>query len=274
LIEGRKPLNAAILLFGLDPQRAAPSAITKCVHVHGTAFRRPFDSMQVFDGDVFAQADAARNFVLSNLNRTVGTRVSGNQAPASFEIPPDAVAEAVVNALAHRDYDSNGSVEVRLFSDRLEVWNPGGLPGTLTFASLRVDHASVPNNPLLAESMFLARYIERVGSGTLSMIELCQKAGLPEPDFELRDGFFVATLWRDWLTSSVVSGLGLNERQLQAIAEIKLRGGITNTRYQAAVGASRRTASRDLGDLVEKGVLELVGERRGSRYVRRTAGRK
>jgi ATP-dependent DNA helicase RecG len=83
-----------------------------------------------------------------------------------------------------------------LFADRLEVWNPGALPGTLTLESLRHDHASVPNNPLLAESLYLTRYIERVGSGTQAMIAMCREVNLPEPDFEQRHGFFVVTVAR------------------------------------------------------------------------------
>jgi len=105
-------------------------------------------------------------------------------APASYELPPEAVSEAIINAIAHRDYHSNASVEVRLFVDRLEVWNPGHLPGVLTLESLRDDHPSVPCNPLLAEPLYLTRYIERVGSGTQAMIEFCREAGRPEPEFE------------------------------------------------------------------------------------------
>ena len=123
--------------------------------------------------------------MLAKVNRAVGTRAKSLQAPVTYEVPPDAVAEAIINALAHRDYHSNASVEVRLFVDRLEVWNPGALPGTLTLDDLHTDHASVPNNPLLAESLYLASYIEKLGSGTQIMIALCRQAGLPEPDFEL-----------------------------------------------------------------------------------------
>lgn len=143
----------------------------------------------------------------------MGTRAASNQAPATYELPPDAVGEAVDNAIAHRDYNSNASVEVRLFADRLEVWNPGALPGTLTLDDLRDAHPSVPNNPLIAESLYLTRYIEKAGSGTERMIELCREAGLPEPVFELRAGSFVITLWRDWLTDEALAGLGLNACQ-------------------------------------------------------------
>jgi predicted HTH transcriptional regulator len=91
--------------------------------------------------------------------------------------------------VAHRDYTDNGSVQVMLFADRLEVWNPGTLPPTLTLAHLREPHGSVPGNPLLAEPMYLAQYIERMGTGTGDMIRHCREAGLPEPEFSLSNGF-------------------------------------------------------------------------------------
>ena len=108
-----------------------------------------------------------------------------------YEIPREVVAEAIVNAVAHRDYISNGSVQVMLFADRLEVWNPGTLPPSLTLAKLRQPHGSVPANPPLAEPMYLTRYIERMGTGTRDMIKKCRDAGLSEPEFMVSDGFTV-----------------------------------------------------------------------------------
>lgn len=267
LLDDGKPTNAAVLLFGASPQRVLTTAQIKCIHCHGTDYGRPFASLQVYGGDLFAQADAAGDFVLGKISRTVGTRAKGNRAARAYELPPDAVAEAIINALAHRDYNSHASVEVRLFVDRLEVWNPGALPGTLTLEDLRGDHPSVPNNPLLAESLYLGGYIERVGSGTQAMIRLCQSAGLPEPQFEIRQGFFVLTLWRDWLTTVALSRLELNDRQREAVAWAKRDEPIANSLYQKRLGVSKPTASRDLEDLVSKGVLEKVGTTgKGTRY--------
>ena len=266
LADGR-PTNAALLLFGSAPQRFHRTAETKCVFCHGTEYRRPFASQQIYGGDLFEQADQARDFVLAKINRAVGTRATSITAPATYELPPDAVGEAIVNAIAHRDYHSHASVEVRLFTDRLEVWNPGTLPGTLTLDDLRHDHPSVPNNPLIAESLYLTRYIEKAGSGTQRMIELCRDAGLPAPDFELRQGSFVLTLWRDWLTDEVLGGLNLNERQLLAVRALKSKGQMTNALYQEVTGASRPTAIRDLDSLVRSGVFERRGEKRGAHYV-------
>lgn len=140
-------------------------------------------------GTVFQLVDAAVDFVMSKLNLAVGTRALSTQAPVAYEMPVEVVREAIVNAIAHRDYTSNGSVQVMLFADRLEVWNPGHLPPSLTLEMLRRPHGSVPGNPLLAESLYLAKYIERMGTGTGDMIARCREAGLPEPQFSLRDGF-------------------------------------------------------------------------------------
>jgi ATP-dependent DNA helicase RecG len=156
---------------------------------------------------------------------------------------------------------------VRLFADRLEVWNPGRLPDTLTLESLRGDHPSVPHNPLIAESLYLTRYIERVGSGTQAMIGLCREAGLPEPQFEQRGGFFVVTLWRDWLTAELLARLGLNDRQTRAVAYLKTHQEITNTIYQTEFQAAKRTASRDMEEMITKGIVEKVGTTgKGVRY--------
>ena len=113
----------------------------------------------------------------------VGTLERSTQAPVAYKMPPEVVREAIVNAVAHRDYTSSGSVQVMLFSDRLEVWNPGTLPPSLTLAQLRQPHGSVPGNPLLAEPLYLTQYIERIGTGTGDMIERCRKAGLRGPKF-------------------------------------------------------------------------------------------
>ena len=266
LLDDGKPTNAAVLLFGANPQRFHRTAETKCTHCHGTQYRRPFASMHVYSGDLFEQADQARDFVLGKINRAIGTRTLSNRAPAAYELPPDAIDEAIINAIAHRDYHSNASVEVRLFADRLEIWNPGALPGTLTLDDQRHAHPSVPNNPLIAESLYLTRYIEKAGSGTERMIDLCREAGLPEPDFELRAGSFVITLWRDWLTAEVLAELALNDRQRKALPVIRQQRRMTNSEYQTVTGATRPTAKRDLEGLVKKGVIAPTGSGRGAHY--------
>ena len=185
------PTNAAVLLFGRQPQRFLITSEVKCAHFHGLEVAKPIPSYQVYKGTVFDLVDQAVDFVLSKINLWVGTRQAGSQVPVEYEIPREVVTEAIVNAVAHRDYTSNGSVQVMLFADRLEIWNPGALPPSLTLEKLRQPHGSMPANPLLVEPMYLTRYIERMGTGIRDMIQKCREAGLPEPEFEVSDGFTV-----------------------------------------------------------------------------------
>jgi len=196
LLEGDVPTNAGILLFGDKPQRFLPTSEVKCLHFHGTEVQKPIPSYQIYKGTVFQLVDQAVDFVQGKLARTVGTRSRGPAAPVAYDLPLEAVSEAIVNAVAHRDYTSNASVQVMLFSDRLEIWNPGELAPSLTFARLRKPHPSIPRNPLLAEPLFLARYIEKAWTGTLDIIERLRLAGLPEPDFLQEGGTFINRLWR------------------------------------------------------------------------------
>jgi len=126
---------------------------------------------------------------------------------------------------------------------------------------------TIPRNPLVADPLFLARYIEKAGTGTLDMIALFRDAGLPEPEFRQDGGMFVQTMWRDWLTEAVLAAMDLNERQKKAVAFVKTKGRITNSEYQQLAGVSSKTAMRDLADLVNRGVLRRVGALKGTHYV-------
>ncbi len=272
LMDGRHPTHAAILLFGGNPQRFLPTSEIKCLHFHGTEVRKPIPSYQIFKGTVFDLVDQAVDFVLSKIARSVGTREQGPQAPVEYELPKQAVAEAIVNAVSHRDYTSNASVQVMLFADRLEVWNPGELPPGLTPEKLRQPHPSIPHNPLIAEPLYLAHYIEKAGTGTLDMIARCREASLPEPDFRQDGGQWVATLWRDWLTDELLAGYNLNDRQRKVTRFLKIHGKITNSKYQEQFSVAKRTASLDLSDLVDSGLVEKIGTTGKGVHYRLTKG--
>jgi ATP-dependent DNA helicase RecG len=262
------PTHAAILLFGRNPQQFLPSAEVRCMHFHGTEIARPAPYYQIFKGRIFEQVDQATNFVLSVVNRSVGTRAESPQAPVRPELPPEVIRESIVNAIAHRDYASAAAVQVLVFADRVEVWNPGELHPPLTLARLRQPHNSIARNARVCEALFLARYIEKFGTGTLMMIRESVAHGLSEPGFELRPGEFVTTVWRDWLTTEVVGALGLNERQQKAVGLVRSAGRITNREYRQITGATERTALRDLAELLAKRVLAKRGQTgRAAHYV-------
>jgi ATP-dependent DNA helicase RecG len=266
LLRDSQPTNAAMLLFGKNPRKFFNNAQVHCFHFHGTEKRKPIASQQPYEGRLLEVIDQAVEFVLGKIDRSVGTRATSTQAPVKFEIPRPVITEAIVNAVTHRNYRHNGFIQVIVFTDRIEVWNPGELPPGLTPELLRKPHGPIPRNPLIAEPLFRVKYVEKAGTGTTDMIADCREAGLPEPDFEQHGPHFVVTLWRDWLTNDVLSGLGLNERQMKVVEYIKFHRRITNAEYQRVVGCPQRTATRDLNGLVQAGIVELEGKGRGAQY--------
>jgi len=267
LLHHGRPTNAAVLLFGKHPQRFLISSEVKCAHFHGTTVAKPIPSHQVYKGTVFDLVDQSVDFVMSKINLAVGTRARSNQVPVAYEIPPEAVREAIVNAVAHRDYTSNASVQVMLFADRLEVWNPGDLPPSLTLESLRRPHGSVPRNPLLAEPLYLAKYIERLGTGTGDMIARCREAGLPEPQFALTDGFVVTLGRRPQRALEAVAAPGaadggtkpaLSRHQVEIIRKC-----VTEQPITALMAVARRTdrtkfRTQVLTHLLAEGLLAMT----------------
>jgi len=268
LLKDDKLTNAAILLFGKNPQKFHLQAEVKCLHFHGTEIEKPFKSYHIYKGNIFEQIDKALGFVLDTLSLPVIRQPGTVAVKRPYEIPEFVIQEAIVNAVAHRDYYSSAGVQVMVFIDRIEIWNPGQLPPQLTIESLKRPHASYPHNPLLAEALYLTNYIQKAGSGTIEMIRQCKNNGLPEPEFVQETGQFITKIWKDIYTDSYLSKLELNKRQIKAVKYMKEKERITNREYREITGASDRTALRDLTILCKKGILQKVGVTgRGTEYI-------
>ena len=260
LLNDGQPTNAAMLAFGKSPQQFLISSSVKCAHYHGTEVAKPIPSHQIYNGTAFQLVDQAVDFVLSKINLWVGTRAESIQAPIAYEIPKEVVTEAIVNAVAHRDYTSNASVQVMLFSDRLEVLNPGRLPPSLTLEQLRETHQSDPRNRLLARSLYLNQYIEEMGTGTLDMIRRCRDAGLPEPEFNDSSGF-KTTIWRakpSSLPESLPESLprGIKSRVLILLTY----GPMSKTELSKKLGQKKPTGylSNVIRDLMDDQIIEYT----------------
>lgn len=223
LLDGELPSRAAVLLFGRDPQRFLISSEVKCMWYLDKRVAKPMEDYQIYKGTVFELVDAAVTFVMGKLSTRTGTRAESNAAPVTPEIPREVVAEAIVNAVAHRDYASNASVQVELFADRLEVSNPGRFPPELPPQDLNRAHQSIPHNPLLAHPLYLARYIEKAGTGIMDMYERCQNAGLKAPEFRQETGRVVQVVWRPTPQDApqvTPQGKTLENKHLQDLASV------------------------------------------------------
>lgn len=259
-----KPCNGAVLLFGRNPQQFFQEAQVKCARFAGTTSVRFLDEMTI-EGNLLNQLDNALNFVARNTQREI--RITGRPERETIpEYPEAAIREAIINAICHRDYAAVGTIQVRIYDDRLEVWNPGTLPPSLTIESLYREHPSLPHNPKIALAFYRARLIEHWGTGTLRMAEVCDRLGV-KLEFLSESGFFMVRLVKPETRISPPIEQKLNERQRKALDYASKHGQITNRDYQKLCDISRRQALKDLNELVKKGLLIKDGEGRAVRYV-------
>jgi len=259
LLKNGTPTRAALLLFGKTPHAYFPSAFLKIGR-----FRSPTlitDDREVH-GTLIHQLDDAMAWFRDRL--TTEFVIAGKpERDVRWEYPLSAIREAVTNVLCHRDFTKGAHSQIRLYDDRLELWNAGALPAPLTPELLYQEHDSIPRNRKIAEVFFYMGFIERWGSGTLRIAEELKKAGFPKPEFISEMGRFKLIFHKEQLTDKQLNKMGLSERQLKAINYLKEQGSITNTEYQEVTGVSKRTATRELSELISKDILIPEGGTRG-----------
>ena len=264
LMKNEKITNAAVLLFGKSTQKFFLQAETRCARFKGT---KPleFTDMKVFHGSIIDQVEKSLSFVLDHISMRV--YITGKpEREEKYEYPPDAIREAIINAICHRDYEMQSNVQIRIFDDRIEVWGCGPLPEPLTLEDLKKKHRSILRNPLIGRCFFLIKYIEEWGTGTNRIVEWCLKYGLPEPIFEEASGSLVVTLRKYRVSDEDLEKL--NERQKKAVDFLKEQGRITLGKYiELNPGVTEKTSYRDLKRMGELGLIKSVGKKRGRYYV-------
>jgi predicted HTH transcriptional regulator len=273
--------NAAILLFGKKPQKYFITSEVKCVQFYGNVVEKPMPSYQIYRGDVFELVNQATSFVMSRIDNWVGTRSQGENAevPTHPELPIEAVKEAIVNAICHRDYTSNASVQVMLFKDRLEILNPGTLPYGLTVQKLHGPHKSLPTNPLLADPMYWSGYIEKVGTGTEDIINQCEKYGLKTPEFQ-QDEDFKVIIWRSSASESDPDVIQIDPEVIQIdpdvvnkedsarlVVLLRENPSISRTKLSKELGISERKVRNIMDGLRSTGYLVREGSYNHGQWV-------
>ena len=185
----------------------------------------------------------------------------------TFEYPKEAVREAVLNAIAHKDYSGATPIQISVYNNKIMIWNYGELPVNWTIDTLQKKHSSVPHNPDISNAFFRIGYIEAWGRGIRKMNEQCAIAGLPPPQYYYESSGFWVVFRKNLFNEEDLQNKGLNPRQIKAVLYVKEKGKITNKEYQEINQVSKRTASSDLSDLVNKyNLLENKGVGAGSFY--------
>ena len=258
--------NGAALLFAPNPQRFIVQAQVKCGRFLGTTSVQFLDE-RTLEGNMLSQLDEAMAFVTRNTRQAIV--ITGRpEREIVPEYPSEAVREAIINAICHRDYAATGTVQVRVYDDRLEVWNPGTLPPDITIEDLYKEHSSHPRNPRLAAALHRARLIEHWGTGTLRIVQACEDRRMPRPEFITQGRSFIVRFTKAPAEVRIPAEARVSDRQKRALEYVREHGRITTSIYSSITGVGIAQSKRDLGFLVANGMLQPQGKGRAACYVR------
>lgn len=265
------PTVAGMLLFGKRPQAFLPQSGIVFVKFPGTeptsdTEEAVYGRRDELAGPLARMVERAWNIVWEEMK--VGAAVNGLEREELTEYPRFAVREALINAVAHRDYRIRGRrVEIRMYSNRMEIISPGSLPGYITLDNLVEEHFS--RNPRIVNGLYQWGYIEELGLGIDRMIEEMVQAGHPPPDFRATSHTFTVALEKATRrVSAKPSARNMNERQTQALTYVREYGSITNREYQRLCpDVTPETLRLDLKDLVDRDILLKIGSKKGTHYI-------
>lgn len=244
--------RAAILLFHPNPEKFVTGAYIKIGYFLSDENLKFQDEVH---GNIFEQVEKTMDLLFSKYIHS-SISYEGLNRVEKYEYPKDAVREALLNAVSHKDYSEGVPIQISVYQDKIIFWNEGKLPDNWTIEKLLTKHPSKPFNPDIANALFRSGYIESWGRGTIKMINECVNFGIPKPIYFYDMSGFWVEFRKENLNSEYLKTLGLNARQINAIEHLKNKRKITNSEYQTIFKVSRNTASRDLTDLVNKGLLK------------------
>lgn len=272
--ETLRPTYAALLLFGVQPQRWLPNATILAARFPGVSFSDEF-LRQDISGTLPQQLRQAEAFFHDHLRTVV--RMVGLTHQDTPEYPFNAVRELLVNAVAHRDYNLQGdNIHLYIYADRLEVHSPGMLPGPVNLGNLL--KARFSRNAVIVQVLSDLGFVERLGYGLNRVVTAMRQNGLRAPHFEEVGGAFRVTLYGQPFPAQSLPDLSpfrdleLNPRQRLALDFLSQNARITSSDYQELCpDVHPETLRRDFADLVQRGVLIKMGSKRATYYILKSA---
>jgi len=273
-----RPTLAGLLVFGKYPQQFFPQLVVTFLRYAGTDETTPgpmgerFLDNRGFEGSIpEILRDAEVRILTSMQMRALITGLIREDIP---EYPLVAVREALVNAVAHRDYSGyvkGAYIQVRMFSDRIEVHSPGGLFGAVTEDNIDTEHST--RNQVLMRLLEDLHLVENRGTGIQAMIRAMRGANLEPPVFQdRRSSFWVIFKNHTMMDAEAVrwlgrfSGVDINDHERTALVYLRTHHRMANRDYQRLNSVDGPTATRDLRVLVSERLIEQHGTRGGAYY--------
>jgi len=237
----------------------------QCVHTvklavfEGTT-KAIFKDRWEFSGSLLKQLNDIYEFI--NRYNRVRSEISGLRRVDKRDYPPEAVREALLNALVHKDYAFSDSSLISIFDDRIEFVSIGGLVRGITFDDMMLG-ISIARNKNLANVFYRLTLIEAYGTGMPKIMQSYDGFAV-KPQIEVTDNAFKITLPN---TNEISEKAVLNENESAVLALIKNKDFIVRKDVESALSASQTMAGRVLKSLLNKGAIRVVGGGKSTRYV-------
>lgn len=260
LMSDSKITNAGILLFGKQPTAFFDNALIRCGRFKGIV-KEEFLDMKDLDGNLFQNLEKAIAFLQEHLQ--LQASIKGLRREEKWEIPLEALREAIINAFIHRNYADPGFVYIKVYDDHIVISNPGKLPENLTIADLYKEHESKLRNPLLAQVFYYAGFIDVWGRGILNILRLLEENGLSKPNFEQSAGAFRIAFKRPSPQKTPqITPQKPTELEEKILAKIRKNPKITRRELAVELNIAEETVKEYLQRLRKKELLIRRGGRK------------
>jgi ATP-dependent DNA helicase RecG len=248
------PTTGAVLLFTKDPQFFFPEAYIVCTEFVGNSGREAIASLDC-TGSLFSQFESAYNFIVSRLSKSFS--IKNTKREETIEIPVIAIREILLNAIVHRNYNIKGSIKIAIYNNRIEFFSPGLFPGPLSIDNLE-EGITYIRNSVICKIFREAGYIEKMGTGFITMFASYAKANLKKPQIIEGQNFIKCILPRE---------KDLNTSNSDPIIDLCLKfDDISISDVIKTLNITRATAGRRLRKLVDSGLIIKHGKGPASRY--------
>lgn len=275
LYQNGNATNAAVVLFGRNPSRFIPQIRVRLASFTESKTDSIYNYDHILEGNLFQNIHEITKFLEYSAGTNSRFHENQWQREDFKRYPAMALREGILNALIHRDYENvSGTVLIAVYPDKIEISNSGELPKELTTADLKKNHLSLPRNPDIAQICFLRGWIEKLGRGTLKILEQCRELELKEPKWTSNKGVTTLLFFGPGYSSRDEVFDKLNERQLNLIRDTKAGEDITVPEYLEHIEyiISDRAARTDFYQLIDGGWFEKIPAGRKTFYRRTKQG--
>ena len=265
--------NAAAVLFGKNPSFASYAAVTKIGLFAKEGGRLLMED--IIDGPVIFQPEETLKRLIDRYTQPRFRLEDHLTRIEVYRYPPEALREALLNAVIHRSHTRNQQTTVRVYPDSVEICNPGKLPDGWTAKDLKMKHKSMPANPLIAKIFYDMGQIEAWGVGCSFIREECEKAGNPLPVYEIDDDgikiIFRSGPWSDTgeEATAQVRLDGLTPSEIRVYGLISEGSLTTRAELSAASGFAEDTVKKAISTLTKRGLILRIGSDKSGRWIKK-----